>query len=200
VPPVHGRPKLTPAAPKLSATLILAEVRAYRSILGVASCSVRSLASWPKRSTGAEQLARMTRSKCPARAAFARTTRRSCDDETPMLRQQTGEFLSEHGRSCRSLKAFAAAEVPCTTISWWRVRLRSHAASRFVLVRMREAPRGVEVVVGDVVVTGSCTSATQAASRLNVERPIMAVGLAQEASGQISMDIRLLTQRSRRCR
>jgi hypothetical protein len=63
------------------------------------------------------------------------------------------ELLDEHERSGLSLKAFAAAaKVPYTTISWWRARLRSRASSRFVPVRVREEPRSVEIVVGDVVV------------------------------------------------
>ncbi len=67
--------------------------------------------------------------------------------------QQMREFLGEHERSGLSLKAFAAAaEVPYTTISWWKARLRERGSSRFVPVHMHEQPRAVEIVVGDVVV------------------------------------------------
>ena len=65
------------------------------------------------------------------------------------------ELLQEQGRSGLSLKAFAAAaEVPYTTLSWWRSQLRAdESGARFVPVRVTEPRRGpVEIVVGDVVV------------------------------------------------
>ncbi|MCE9635115.1 MAG: hypothetical protein K8T90_05350 [Planctomycetes bacterium] len=69
--------------------------------------------------------------------------------------QQMRELLQEHERSGMSLKAFAAAaEVPHSTLSWWRTRLRADAEStRFVPVHVEELRRPpVEIVVGDVVV------------------------------------------------
>lgn len=65
------------------------------------------------------------------------------------------ELLREHERSGVSMKAFAeAADVPYTTLSWWRTRLRAGAdAPSFVPVRVRESARArVEILVGDVVV------------------------------------------------
>lgn len=69
--------------------------------------------------------------------------------------QQMRELLHEHERSGMSLKAFAAAaEIPHSTLSWWRTRLRADAKStRFVPVHVEELRRPpVEIVVGDVVV------------------------------------------------
>lgn len=68
---------------------------------------------------------------------------------------QMRELLREHEASGVSLKAFAfAAEVPYTTLAWWKSRLRGDGESaRFVPVHVEEArPRAVEIVVGDVVV------------------------------------------------
>ena len=65
------------------------------------------------------------------------------------------ELLHEQERSGVSLKAFAfAAEVPYTTLAWWRSRLRADDdGARFVPLRVREPRRAsVEIVVGDVVV------------------------------------------------
>lgn len=67
--------------------------------------------------------------------------------------QQMRELLDEHERSGLSLKAFAAAaEIPYTTISWWKLRLREAGPLRFVPVHVHEKPCAVEIVVGDVVV------------------------------------------------
>lgn len=63
------------------------------------------------------------------------------------------EILREQERSGLSLRAFAeAAEVPYTTLSWWRSRLRREASPRFVPVRVPESASRVEIAVGDVVV------------------------------------------------
>ena len=68
--------------------------------------------------------------------------------------QQMRELLQEQERSGISLKAFAAAaEIPYTTLAWWRSRLRREDAPRFVPVRVEQERRAaVELVVGDVVV------------------------------------------------
>lgn len=64
------------------------------------------------------------------------------------------ELLQEHERSGLSLQAFAAAtEIPYTTISWWRSRLRRDESPRFVPVHVKDGRRAsFEIVVGDVVV------------------------------------------------
>ena len=66
---------------------------------------------------------------------------------------QMREFLEERARSGMSLKAFAAAaDVPYTTLSWWRARLRHGRAPRFVAVEVADSVRSVDIAVGDVVV------------------------------------------------
>jgi hypothetical protein len=61
--------------------------------------------------------------------------------------------MEEHARSGMSLKSFAAAaEVPYTTLSWWRARLRRERTPRFVAVEVADSVRSVEIAVGDVVV------------------------------------------------
>jgi hypothetical protein len=65
------------------------------------------------------------------------------------------ELVQEYERSGMSLKSFAAAaEVPHSTLSWWRARLRGAAEStRFVPVHVDEVRHPlVEIVVGDVIV------------------------------------------------
>lgn len=69
--------------------------------------------------------------------------------------QQMRELLQEQEGSGLSLQAFAAAaEVPYTTLSWWRSRLRAKdAAPRLVPVHVKQARHVVaEILVGDVVV------------------------------------------------
>jgi hypothetical protein len=67
--------------------------------------------------------------------------------------EQMRELLHEQEASGVSLKAFAAAaEVPYTTLSWWRWRLRRDETPRFVPVRVQDEDPRVEIVVGDVVV------------------------------------------------
>jgi transposase-like protein len=67
--------------------------------------------------------------------------------------QQMRELLREHERSGLSLQAFAAAaEVPYTTLAWWRSKLRRADAPRFVPVHVQDENARVEIVVGDVVV------------------------------------------------
>ena len=69
--------------------------------------------------------------------------------------RQMRELLQEQEQSGISLKAFAAAaDVPYTTLAWWRSRLRREETPRFVPVRVEETQQRapVEIVVGDVVV------------------------------------------------
>jgi hypothetical protein len=67
--------------------------------------------------------------------------------------QQMREFLREQETSGVSLKEFAAAaEISCSTLSWWRSRLRRDETPRFVPVRVQDKDPRVEIVVGDVVV------------------------------------------------
>ena len=68
---------------------------------------------------------------------------------------QMRELLREHERSGVSMKAFAeAADVPYTTLSWWRTLRRARAdEASFVPARVRESARArVEILVGDLVV------------------------------------------------
>ncbi len=87
--------------------------------------------------------------------------------------QQMRELLQEQERSGVSLKAFAdAAEIPYTTLAWWRSRLRRAETPRFVAVRVQDEVAGVEIVVGDVVVR--VPAGTDAAATARLVRAIAA--------------------------
>jgi hypothetical protein len=67
--------------------------------------------------------------------------------------QQMRELLREQETSGESLKSFAAtAEIPYSTLAWWRTRLRREKTPRFVPVRVQDDDPRVEIVVGDVIV------------------------------------------------
>ena len=82
--------------------------------------------------------------------------------------QQMRDLLQEHERSGISLKAFAAAaEIPYSTLSWWRSRLQREETPRFVPVRVQEERAvAVEIVVGDVVVRVPAGTGAQTTARL----------------------------------
>lgn len=81
--------------------------------------------------------------------------------------QQMRELLQEQERSGMSLKAFAtAAEVPYSTLAWWRSRVRDGATPRLVPVVVQDDTCGVEIVVGDVTVRIAAGTSAAATARL----------------------------------
>jgi len=87
--------------------------------------------------------------------------------------QQMRELLREHETSGTTLKSLAAAaEIPYSTLSWWRTRLRRAESPRFVPVRVQDEAAAVEIVVGDVVVR--VPAGTDAAATARLVRAIAA--------------------------
>ena len=81
--------------------------------------------------------------------------------------QQMRELLQEHERSGLPLTAFAAAaEVPYTTLAWWRSRLRRDETPRLVPVVVQDDGCGVEIVVGEVIVRVPAGTSAAATARL----------------------------------